>query len=89
MKAIEFPGFNYEIAKDQEEYNTLPVLIRQYLINGEPTSLYEHIMCFELSQEELEEINRTGKIWLDILKPLNTPFHPIGPTTMKLEGIDG
>lgn len=57
MKSIKFPGANIEIGKNQSHiYNVLHAM-------HVPNSQGELIMCFELSDEELEEINRTKKIY--------------------------
>ena len=55
MMATEFEGVNVEIAKDQDQYNTLPAKYDQ--TDGSV------LCCFQLNKEEIEEIQRTGKIW--------------------------
>lgn len=57
MTPVKFPGSNVIIGKDQDEYQNLPAL-----------SLEDKfgivITCWELSNEELEELNQTKKIYL-------------------------
>ena len=56
MKAIEFEEVNVRIAKNQPEYETLPVY-HDGTETGTITS------CFELTPEEIDIIVTTGKIW--------------------------
>lgn len=66
MKPVEFDGWNAEIAKDQKEYLTLPAHIAK---DGEVVS------CWELSDEEIEEIKKTKRIYLGI-STFNKPLQP-------------
>lgn len=75
MKPIEFPGHNVVFAKDQPEYQPLPAL---RMPDGEV------ITCWEISDEELEEIVKTKRIYLSQLT-FNQPLQPILP----MAGLDG
>jgi|GEM_PF-1535395 len=56
MKAIKFKGVNHIIAESQDEYRTLPAFVAQ---DKEGTI----VTCFELTPEEIRQINQTGKLW--------------------------
>jgi hypothetical protein len=71
MKPVEFPGHNVVFAKDQPEYQPLPAL----RISG-PEG--EVITCWEMTKDELDEINRTGRIYFKQLT-FNGPLQPILP----------
>lgn len=70
MKAIEFKEVNVRYAENQEEYETLPA----YKQENDERGLM--VCCFELSPEELTEINKDGKIWLSVLT-FNNPLQPV------------
>lgn len=78
MRAIEFEGHNVVFAKDQAEYEPLPVHIDRKDPNGTATS------CWQLSDDELAEVARTGRIFVSqftfqrALQPikLSTTFTP-------------
>lgn len=74
MIAEDFPERNVELAKDQPEYQTLPVHYDPQAEGAPMTS------CFRLSPAEIEEINRTGLLW-------HTQFtfgHPYQPIRMAV-----
>ena len=75
MKPVEFEEMNVTYAKDQPEYLPLPVY---RTVDGEVTS------CWELSQEEIEQVMKTGKIYLTMLT-FNQPLQPILLSLMKPE----
>ena len=55
MKSVEFPEVTNKIAEHQDEFNTVHV---QYQQNDGRLK-----MCFEFTQDELDEISATEKIW--------------------------
>lgn len=61
MKAVAFEGCNSIFGKDQPQYNELPAMIT-YDQTARVT------VCFELSPEELEKINQTGRIYISQLR---------------------
>lgn len=67
MKPVEFPGHNIVYGKDQPEYMPLPAL---RLPDGEV------ITCWELSDEELQQIITSKKIYLKQLT-FNQPLQPV------------
>lgn len=67
MKPVEFEGQNVVYAKDQPEYNPLPAHRDS---DGTVTT------CWELTPEELEEVYKTGKIWLSQMT-FNRPLQPV------------
>ncbi len=69
MKPVEFKGQNVVFAKDQPEYLPLPAL---RLPDGEV------ITCWEFSEEELQEVIRTKRIYFSQLT-FNTHLQPILP----------
>lgn len=73
MKSIKFPGANLEIGKGQEDiYNVLHAMIL-------PGPEGELIMCFELTDEEIEQISKNKKIYYSRLT-----FHQPGFQPMRL-----
>jgi len=58
MKPIEFKGFNKILAKDQPQYQPLPVL---WEADGRVTS------CWKLSLKERLKVLFGGKLWLSQL----------------------
>lgn len=57
MKAADFPQRNVLLAENQPEYETLPA----HVDTDAPELPFT--TCFELSDEEVEEIVRTRRIW--------------------------
>lgn len=78
MKAVEFPEVNVRIAESQPEYETLPAFH-----NPKEGSM---TFCFELSPDELEQIGKTGKIYIKQLT-FNRAMQPIAGTCLKEELI--
>jgi len=78
MKAVEFDEQSHKIAEDQPEYETLPALIdvEQGVV----------ISCWKLSEAELEEINKTGLLWVSQMN-FNQPLQPISLTVFKGDAI--
>ncbi len=76
MIAVNFPEANVQLAKDQPEYQTLPVLYEP-TAEGVPMTC-----CFELSEDELKEINDTGKLW-HTQWTFGHPFQPIRMSTKR------
>lgn len=74
MIALEFPEVTHRIAEEQPEYETLPA---HY--NPQEQSL---TFCFGLNKEEIEEIVKTGKIWIKQIT-FNQPMQPICLSTQK------
>lgn len=74
LKIADFPQANVKIAEDQEEYLTLPA----HVGDGRVT------FCWELTDEQIEELKSTKKIWQTVwtfggsLQPvsayINNPF---------------
>lgn len=58
MKAIYFPEVNVELGKGQPEYNTLPVHVDKDGVV---------VACFELDDEEIAQIIKSRKIWIQQL----------------------
>lgn len=79
MKAIEFPEVNVRIAENQPEYETLPVHVNVQPFVSEVT------MCFELTEEEKQQVAESGHIWQTVLQPHGSNFHPIRMSTLKPE----
>ena len=69
MRPIEFKESNVIFAKDQPEYQPLPVY------KGEDGLV---VSCWKLSWRERAKILFTGKLWLNILT-FNKPLQPIRP----------
>lgn len=75
MNPIKFPGQNIVFAENQPEYLPLPAL---KMPDGEV------ITCWEISPDELEEINRSKRIYLSQLT-FNKPLQPV----MLMASLDG
>lgn len=78
MTAIEFDEVNIRIAEDQPEYETLPAFH-----NKEEGSV---MFCFQLNKEEIDEIVKTGKIYMKQLT-FNRPMNPVSMSTLKSDLI--
>jgi len=68
LKAIKFEGANIEFAKDQEQYNTLPACA----VRDKQGTV---ISCYELTDEEIEKLKKTKRIYLTLLT-FNDPLQP-------------
>jgi len=73
MRAVNFKQANVNLAKNQDQYNTLPAYMGQVGSEPEETGF---ITCFELSEQEIENINKHGKIWYTQMT-FNNQFHPM------------
>ena len=60
MKAITFPEANINVAENQDEYQTLPAKVYN-------DQFGEVISCWQLSDEEMEQIKKTNCIWVSQL----------------------
>ena len=78
MKPVKFKEVNVYIGRGQEEYVEIPAVINR----DTPTTPIT--MCFELSEEEKEQIAKTGKIWLRVLT-FGQSFHPISTSLVRPE----
>lgn len=72
MDPIEFEGHNVVYAKDQPEYFPLPA---HKSPEGKVTTVWK------LTDEEIKEINKTGKLRLEILT-FNAPLQPLQITVL-------
>lgn len=79
MKAVEFAEQNTIFAADQPEYQPLPALRL-----GDPEGTV--ISCWELSPEEIEHVQKTGKVWLSIWT-FNRGYPPCAIVARKEEVI--
>lgn len=69
MKPIEFPEQNVVVAKDQPEYIPLPA----YVSPGPTAGVTS---CWELSPEDLAEVQRTGRVFVTQLT-FGGPLQPV------------
>ena len=76
MQPIKFPQQTHTLAENQPPYKPLPV----YIEENNPSVPMS--CCFELSADELAEINATGKLWYTQLTFGNS-FHPMWITTLN------
>jgi hypothetical protein len=74
MIAIHFPEVNSLTAEDQIEYQNLPA----YHDTDEGTVTY----CFQLNVEEMEQVKKTGRIWIKQLTQ-NELMQPIADSCLK------
>lgn len=65
-RGVNFPGANFTFSApaDREDIVDLPCFV-----NGRST-----VLCVELDTEELQEVMRTGKVWVTILSGMT--FYP-------------
>lgn len=83
MKAIEFPEVNIRIEENQPEYETLPVNIQP---DKESNGYFNQVtMCFELDEEEKKQVADIGKLWFQVLQPVDSLFNPIRMSVIKPE----
>lgn len=76
MKAVKFPEVNVVYAEEQEEYASLPVFRDNDKLEKPITA------CFELDEEELKQVQESGKIYITILT-FGHPLQPIGPSVLN------
>lgn len=76
MTPVNFPESNAVLARDQPEYEPLPI----YVFPNDDTGRVA--FCLALSEAEIVEIRRTGKIWLQQLT-FGRRFQPIALTTQR------
>lgn len=73
MKPVEFEERNCVFAEDQPEYLPLPAF-------RDPDGVV--VSCWELSEEEVELIRQSKKIWV-IMYTFNNPLQPLCLTADK------
>lgn len=73
MKPIKFEQQNVVYAENQEQYIPLP---------ANKNESGDVITCWELSKEEIQKINETGKLWIAV-KTFNNPLQPIFCTVLQ------
>ena len=66
MQSLDFPGKNIDIAKNQDEYNTLPALV-----DGDKT-----ISVWVFTPGEILLINKGGRLILSQMN-FNQPLQPV------------
>jgi hypothetical protein len=71
MTPVEFPGYNVVIGKNQPQYQPLPALV----LHDEQGTV---ITCWGISDEELEQIVKTKRIYFKQLT-FYSAFQPILP----------
>lgn len=76
MKPKNFDEADIVFGANQPEYIPLPAKRGERLKDGEIHT------CWELSPEELEEIQKTGVIWLSILT-FGNPLQPVSLSTER------
>ncbi len=76
MNPVSFKEQNCIIHESGEHYLPLPAYCDPY--EGEVIS------CWDLDEDELEQVLKTGKIWLRMLT-FNQPLQPIGLSCLKPE----
>jgi len=74
MRSVEFKEVNVRIAENQPEYETLPA----YHNKDEGSMTF----CFELDPDELEQVGKTGRIFIKQLT-FNNPMQPIAGSCLK------
>jgi len=67
MIPVGFDQQNAVAAKEQLEYQSLPI----------HRTANEIISCWEFTPDEIAEINRTGKVWLRVMQPIDNRIAPV------------
>lgn len=80
MKPSEFPQQNIVFAEDQDEFLDLPAHF--------DTSQGVATFCLSLNKEEIEQVKKTGKIYLSIFTG-GQPLQPIGTSFLNPFEDDG
>lgn len=95
MKSVEFPEANCELAKDQPQYQSLHVHVETKKMavknddgtikNNDGVVEYKEVpwsmtACFQLTEDEIDEIIRTKYIWHTQMV-MGNPFQPIMMST--------
>lgn len=75
MKPIQFEGVDIVYGKGQPEYQELPA--KQIDKNTVMT-------CWELSDEDIEQITKERKVWLGIM-PFGRPLQPVLLSAFRLD----
>lgn len=90
MKPVKFEESNTVFGKDQPEYMPLPALVKPFIIGkGDDAAVYPKgivVSCWELSEEELAEVAKTGRIYLSVLT-FGQPIQSCFITTKKEDVI--
>lgn len=74
MKAVDFDQVNLKIAEHQDEYQTLPAHFDRE--SGTVTA------CFELDEEELQQVKEDGKIYITLCT-FGRPLQPIRSSVLN------
>lgn len=74
MEAQDFKEVTVRIAEKQPEYQTLPAHYNEN--EGSLT------FCFELNEKEIEQVQKTGKIWIKQIT-FGGDMNPIAPSCLK------
>ncbi len=75
MKPVKFEECNVVFAEDQPEYQSLPA-------HCATRELGDVVSCWELSEEEVQKIVETRRIYISQLS-FHQPLQPIYPTVNK------
>jgi hypothetical protein len=75
MKPTQFPEANVIFSKDQPEYSPLPA----HKVGDEKGRV---ITCWELSDEEIAEVIKTRKVYLELLT-FNRSLTPVYLTALR------
>ena len=71
MLPVSFPQKNFEFTKPEgmtdEQCMSLPVCVCELKIDDSGSKAMHVISCWQLSKEDLDEINRTGRIYLGVM----------------------
>jgi hypothetical protein len=78
MEPIKFNGYNTEIAKDQDEYNTLPAFVNFDSIEKDVVS------CWKMTWKERIKVLFSGEIFLTI----RTYGDPLQPQLLDVDKPD-
>lgn len=87
MQAISFNESNACLGPPEgmtpEEVSALSIWRGEMLFHGMDRPVMTVVSCYKLSKEELEEVNKTGKVWLAIMGPTMLPAALMGISPFK------
>lgn len=77
MESIKFPEANVAIGEDQPEYETLHAHVST---KDDVTTI---VACFELTEEEIQDIVTNKRVWYRQLKHPHSAMQPMKLLTSK------
>lgn len=74
MRPVEFEGQTHILARDQKEYQPLPIRLEGNCCTS----------CWELSEEEIQTLVKTKRLWLNQFT-FRQPLQPQLPSVARID----